>query len=265
MRVSNTQDLARALGAVQSGQVIEVDPGEYLIDRRLVTGHAGTERRPIVLRAAKPGTVVFSVKSVEAIVVTQPYWLFENLTLRGDCARHGECEHAFHVVGKARGTVLRNNRIEDFNAHVKVNGEGGFFPDDGLLQFSTLMNGSARLTDRCHARGHRRGQWLARRGQPDRRLHQGGWRPGVLWPVHEGRRQRRPHRPQPGDLLDQRRFAAGRPGRHLASVAAARRWRTAAMRSAHTSIRRASWSTTSSPIATISASTRSRRCRHRGA
>ncbi len=148
MRVSNTQDLARALGAVLSGQVIEVDPGEYLIDRRLVTGHAGTARRPIVLRAARPGTVVFRVKSVEAIVVTQPYWLFENLTLRGECARHGDCEHAFHVVGKARGTVLRNNRIEDFNAHIKVNGEGGSFPDDGLLQFSTLMNGSARLTDR---------------------------------------------------------------------------------------------------------------------
>ena len=86
--------------------------------------------------------------TVEAIVVNQPYWVFENLTLRGVCVQDSRCEHAFHVVGRARATVLRNNRIEDFNAQIKLNGEDGHWPDDGLVQFNTLIDTRARRTAR---------------------------------------------------------------------------------------------------------------------
>jgi hypothetical protein len=50
------------------------------------------------------------------------------------------------VVGRARGTVILNNRMRDFNTHLKINGENGAWPDDGLVQFSSLGNTTARLT-----------------------------------------------------------------------------------------------------------------------
>lgn len=147
LRVHSTTEFGRAMAAAMPGQTLEVAPGDYLIEQPLQTGHAGTLQQPIVVRAAQPGTVTLRVATVQAFVVNQPYWVFENLTLRGVCARHSDCEHAFHVVGRAWATVLRNNRVEDFNAHVKVNGEDGHWPDDGLVQFNTLTDNSPRQTD----------------------------------------------------------------------------------------------------------------------
>ncbi len=62
-----------------------------------------------------------------------PFWRFENLVIKGTCGGDGDCEHAFHVVADARGTVIRNNRLEDLNAAIKINGENGLFPDDGQI------------------------------------------------------------------------------------------------------------------------------------
>ena len=36
--------------------------------------------------------------------------------------------------------------MEDFNAHIKVNGEGGQWPDNGLVQYNTLTNSHPRTT-----------------------------------------------------------------------------------------------------------------------
>ncbi|HEY8709506.1 MAG TPA: right-handed parallel beta-helix repeat-containing protein [Burkholderiaceae bacterium] len=148
LRVHSETEFAAAMATVLSGQTIEVAPGDYLIDRALQTGHAGTLQAPIVVRAAQAGTVMLRVATVQAFVVNQPYWVFENLTLRGVCTHDGDCEHAFHVVGRARATVLRNNRVGDFNAHIKVNGEDGHWPDDGLIQFNTLTDTHPRRTAR---------------------------------------------------------------------------------------------------------------------
>ena len=147
LRVHTTAEFAAAMATVLPGQTIEVAAGDYLIDQALQTGHAGTPQAPIVVRAAQPGTVSLRVATVQAFVVNQPYWVFENLTLRGVCAQDSGCEHAFHVVGRARATVLRNNRVEDFNAHIKVNGDGGHWPDDGMVQFNTLTDNRPRRTD----------------------------------------------------------------------------------------------------------------------
>ena len=147
LRIHTAAEFAVAMAAVLPGQTIEVAPGDYLVDQALQTGHAGTPQAPIVVRAAQPGTVVLRVATVQAFVVNQPYWVFENLTLRSVCTHDGDCEHAFHVVGRARATVLRNNRVEDFNAHIKFNGEDGHWPDDGLVQFNTLTDNRPRQTD----------------------------------------------------------------------------------------------------------------------
>jgi hypothetical protein len=83
-----------------------------------------------------------------AFRITQPFWIFENLRIQGKCAQQDDCEHAFQIVGSARSTVLRNNSLQDFNAHIKVNGAGGVWPDFGLLQHNTLNNNAPRNTSR---------------------------------------------------------------------------------------------------------------------
>jgi hypothetical protein len=139
--------LAEALRTARPGDVFEVAPGVYRVEQALPVRAAGTAAAPVTLRAAVPGSVRFEVASVEGLWVLAPYWIVENLDWQGVCAADADCEHAIHVVGAARGTVIVNNRMRDFNAHVKVNGADGRFPDDGLLQWSTLENRATRQTD----------------------------------------------------------------------------------------------------------------------
>jgi len=145
-RVSTIDELESALAGVAAGQTIELAPGRYAVAKTLRTLRAGLPERPIVVRAAKPGTVELVVTAQVGVAVTQPYWVFVNLGWRGACDKHDDCEHAYHVVGAARGTAIVNNHIADFNAHVKVNGADGVWPDDGLLQFNTLANTQPRRT-----------------------------------------------------------------------------------------------------------------------
>ncbi len=142
----SVEALAAAMATAAPGQILELAPGSYALARTLTTARAGLPDRPITVKAAKPGTVEFVVTVVEAVKVTQPYWVFENLDWRGACANHDDCEHAFHVAGSARGTVVLNNRTQDFNVHFKINGENGAWPDDGLLQFNSLVNLAPRVT-----------------------------------------------------------------------------------------------------------------------
>jgi hypothetical protein len=49
-------------------------------------------------------------------------------------------------VGDAQYTVIRNNVFADFNAQIKINGEGGMFPDNGRIEGNTLVNSTPRDT-----------------------------------------------------------------------------------------------------------------------
>lgn len=138
--VDSIDALARAMAEAEPGDTIELGPGRYTLRRTLVAARAGTPARPIVVRAAQPGQVEIDSQVVQAVLVMAPHWQFLNLNWRGACAQDSQCEHAYHVVGAARGTVILNNRLVDFNAAVKVNGEAGQWPDHGLLQHSSLVN-----------------------------------------------------------------------------------------------------------------------------
>lgn len=155
LQVASSAELFRAMSKAQAGQTILIAPGRYAINRPLLTGAAGEAELPISVRAAKPGTVLLEVNSSVGFRVAHPFWVFENLQLRGVCEEQGNCEHAFHIVGAARNTVLRNNLMEDFNAHLRVNGEGdgegAAWPDDGLVQFNSLVNSRPRATQRVVA------------------------------------------------------------------------------------------------------------------
>lgn len=145
--VDDEASLRRAVQDASPGDVITLLPGSYRINGKVRPGpRGGTEAAPIVVRARDYGSVTIEMNAAEGFVVAQPWWRFENLTIRGACADHTTCEHAFHVVGKARHFAAVNNHVSDFNAHFKINGENGDFPDDGLIESNTLTNSGPRLT-----------------------------------------------------------------------------------------------------------------------
>jgi len=136
----------QAFGAALAGDVITFAPGTYRFDRSLVARRPGTSGAPVTVRARVPGSVTLEFTSSEGVLVDAPYWRFENLTMRGMCSVDDYCEHAFHVVGAGVGFAALNNTLLDFNAHIKVNGSRGLFPDRGLVQGNTLSNSRPRHT-----------------------------------------------------------------------------------------------------------------------
>lgn len=146
--VDTPQGIREALSKATAGTYIVVRPGLYLFDRNLYLGQDGTATAPITLMALQPGSVWFEFTQLDGILVNRPHWVFENLNIRGTCAQQHNCEHAFHVTGRASHTTIRNNLLVDFNAHIKVNGHQGEWPDHGLAAWNTLVNHSPRNTDR---------------------------------------------------------------------------------------------------------------------
>ena len=118
-----------AIARAEPGDVITLLPGDYRFDGSspLSLTRAGRADAPITLRANTLGEVQLVFDLLEGFHVQSPYWRFENLSIRGVCAKDDDCEHAFHITGKAHHTLIRNSRIEDFNAHIKINGSAGAF------------------------------------------------------------------------------------------------------------------------------------------
>jgi parallel beta-helix repeat protein len=144
--VASSDEARQAIASAAPGDVITFLPGEYAIRGTVYARQAGTATAPIVVRAARPGTVTIALNAGEGFAVSAPYWRFENLTIRGACRSDSSCDHAFHVVGNAHHFVARNNTIRDFNAHFKINGARGSFPDHGLIESNTLENTAPRRT-----------------------------------------------------------------------------------------------------------------------
>lgn len=145
--VHDGAELQRAALKAQAGDIILLAPGIYVLRSRLSQSRDGRPDAPITVRAQRPGEVRLRMEG-GTIHQSRAYWLYENLLIEGHCGPVGQaCEHAFHVVGAARHVVIRNNRIQNFSAHIKVNGENGQFPDGGLFQFNTLSNDTALATE----------------------------------------------------------------------------------------------------------------------
>ncbi|MCL2657759.1 MAG: right-handed parallel beta-helix repeat-containing protein [Betaproteobacteria bacterium] len=146
--IDRPEALQTALDAAQPGDRIEFLPGVYRFHGEAINiRRGGTETAPITLAAHQFGDVTMEFDMLEGFHINAPFWHFENLTIRGVCENDGNCEHAFHIVGAARGVEIRNNRIEDFNAQIKINGEGGHFPDNGIIEGNSLTASHVRRTD----------------------------------------------------------------------------------------------------------------------
>lgn len=145
--VASATDLRAALARAEPGDVITLLPGVYQFSGgSLDASRPGRADAPITVRAAQPGSVRLEFNFTEGFHVSAPYWRFENLTIRGLCKDDSNCEHAFHVSGAASHFAAINNTIADFNAHFKINGADGHFPDDGVIEANTLFDSHPRRT-----------------------------------------------------------------------------------------------------------------------
>ena len=147
--VSSQQALIDAAATAKPGDVIQLAPGHYRFGGyfSIKFNQPGTAGAPITLRAARLDDAAIESEMVETFNVSAPFWRFENLSMRGVCGDHSNCEHAIHVVGGATDVLIRNNRFQDYNAHIKINGEGGRFPDRGVIEGNTFTDTTPRVTD----------------------------------------------------------------------------------------------------------------------
>lgn len=146
--VSNVGELEDAMRRATAGQVIELLPGTYRIEKTLYTRNPGQSNARITLRAPNTNVAILEIAANAGFAVNKPFWIFENLHMTGVCQKDEYCEHAFHVTGEAHHVLIRNNYLQEFSAHIKVNGYRGNWPDDGELSFNTLINTRPRNTSK---------------------------------------------------------------------------------------------------------------------
>lgn len=142
---ANIEALRGAMAQAMPGDRITLAAGVWRIgETPLAASRPGTASASIVVRGASGARI--EVDGSQGFVVAAPFWRFERLAIRGVCARHSDCEHAFHVVGNADHFSAQDNVISDFNAHFKINGAGKRFPDDGNIEGNRLTNSTPRRT-----------------------------------------------------------------------------------------------------------------------
>jgi parallel beta-helix repeat protein len=152
--VASVEALRSAMAGAQPGDTILLAVGLYEVSGNLTAAVAGQSGAPIVVRAARPRGALLrfldSAGAVEGFRVTAPWWRFEGLDIEGGCLDDSRCEHAFHLVGAADHTVIRNNVLRDFNAQLKSNGQqvgaATVFPDDVVVERNTFRDTRARST-----------------------------------------------------------------------------------------------------------------------
>lgn len=152
IRVDSPKGLLEAVASAKPGDVITLAPGTYTISARSIPlKKGGTPGLPVVVRAAQLGSVNIRFDTFEGFVVDAPFWIFENLEIQGVRENHDQGEHAFHILGRGKGFVLRNSRVREFNAMIKANGSPGAdgrvtYPDHALIEDSSFYNTRIRNT-----------------------------------------------------------------------------------------------------------------------
>ncbi|WP_368669001.1 chondroitinase-B domain-containing protein, partial [Corallococcus sp. CA053C] len=149
--VTTVAEFQTALSAAKAGDEIVLADGTYTFNANLSCVAEGTQALPITVRAANRHAALIRFNATEGFKVSGRYWTFDGLTVEGICASDPNCEHAFHVTGHAEGFVLRNSRVRDFNAQLKVNAEkngSGVFemPHRGLIERNEIYDTRPRVT-----------------------------------------------------------------------------------------------------------------------
>jgi Right handed beta helix region len=146
--VNSIPALRVAIANAHPGDLILLQPGIYRVGYpAIVANTPGTALAPIVVRATRPGAATIEAETAETFKVAAPNWHFENLHMIGVCGDDSYCEHAFHIVGAAHDTVIRNSWLQDFNAEIKINAEDEHIPDHGLIEDNTFIASHSRKTE----------------------------------------------------------------------------------------------------------------------
>ena len=143
LRPSDTASLTRALRKAAAGDTIEIRPGTYALKRQWLRRN-GTAAAPIMITAAKRGSVTLQSHSVELLKISGRYWVVDGIEFVGDANTF----HAIHITGDADNVIIRNNRFRDFHAAIKANGEGtpAKFPDNVVIANNVFSNSGPRRT-----------------------------------------------------------------------------------------------------------------------
>lgn len=144
--VADVDQLRQALRDAVPGDEITLRPGVYRGLGRFEIRAAGTRDNPITVRAERLNDARIETDAVETFVVVAADWIFENLDIVGTCKNDADCEHAFHIAGAASRTIIRKNRVRDFNAAIKGNGLNDEFPADVLIEDNRFVNDAPRQT-----------------------------------------------------------------------------------------------------------------------
>ncbi|TNE64314.1 MAG: hypothetical protein EP335_07550 [Alphaproteobacteria bacterium] len=144
-------DFNRYLKDAKPGDVFTVAPGVYRLTGIAKLDAEGTREAPITIRSADPNRkATIMVDTSIGMRISGPNWIIEDLDFIGICDNHGQCEHAFQIIGHADNIIIRNNRLIDFNAAIKGNGiidEGRqYFPDRVLIEHNQIYNRTPRQT-----------------------------------------------------------------------------------------------------------------------
>ena len=85
--VATVAEATQAFEQAKPGDAITFAPGTYrFAGSGISANRAGTKAAVITVRADQPGTVTLEFNMTEGFVVSEPYWTFENLSIRGACA-----------------------------------------------------------------------------------------------------------------------------------------------------------------------------------
>lgn len=149
--VETASELTSAVRAARPGDAITQQPGRYRLSGRSVpVTSAGSRTQPIYVRAEVLGSSHLEFNMLEGFHVQAPFWVFENLDIRGTFTSDSNCEYAFHIVGQGSAFTLRNSLLQDFNAAIKVNSapvKGSVrTPDNGLIEYNQFTHSRPRAT-----------------------------------------------------------------------------------------------------------------------
>jgi len=150
--VSNSPELLKALRSAISGDTITLMPGTYsLSDPKISLSAVGTAAKPIIVQAERAGDVTLELDTVEGFLLSGSHWIFENLDIVGVCQPEIRCQHAFHIVGGADNTIIRNSRLREFNAMIKGStlrdGDLYLAANDVLIEHNLFFNHTPRETN----------------------------------------------------------------------------------------------------------------------
>ncbi|SEM03218.1 Myxococcales GC_trans_RRR domain-containing protein [Stigmatella aurantiaca] len=150
VNISSVSQLQTALAGAQAGDELILADGTYAVNANLNCSVNGTAQAPIIVRAQNRLGALIRFNAVEGFKVSGAHWRFEGLDIQGACSDDNTCDHAFHVTGHAEHFVLRDSRVRDFNAQLKVNAtqNGGKWeiPHAGLIERNELADTRPRAT-----------------------------------------------------------------------------------------------------------------------